>query len=569
MANTSSISLVNLDFDTLKDSLKSYLKNQNQFSDVDFDGSNISVLLDILTYNTYMNVFYLNQVGSESFLDSAKLRDSIVSHAKELNYTPRSFTSSQATVNLAITSSDTNKTSITIPKGTGFVGRIGSNNYIFTTNENIVTSGATNFHVNNVEIFEGSYLTESFNSEDDVIISNENVDINSLSVYVVEDNGGTVYEYLRAASLFGQSGSSLIYFVQAAQGGKYQIIFGDDVIGRAPKSNSTVIVEYRISNGELANNIQKFTPIGAIDGDSNIIVTTVKASHSGTVAESDESIKYNAPRHFTTQERAVTAEDYENLLKENFPEINAVTAFGGEELNPPKYGKVFVSVDLNDIDSLPSSKKDQFYTFLKNRSPLSITPVFIEPEYLYVQVFSSVTYNVNLTSKSLNDIRSQVIDSILQYARTNLNDFAKTLRYSRLVESIDAADISIISNITSVKAVKNIDVVKLVNFPVNIELGFKISKLESTDFLFKGISAKFVDDGLGAINISTPNGLTKIGIVDYSTGSIQINSFVASATNNTIRLIIVPVESDVSSFKNTVINIIDSDIIPTIIQARE
>lgn len=569
MANTSSISLVNLDFETLKSSLRSYLKTQDIFSDVDFDGSNISVLLDILTYNTYMNVFYLNQVGSESFLDSAKLRDSIVSHAKELNYTPRSFTSSQATVNLAITSSDTNKTSITIPKGTGFVGRIGSNNYIFTTNENIVTSGATNFYVNNVEIFEGSYLTESFNSEDDVIISNENVDINSLSVYVVEDNGGTVYEYLRAASLFGQSSSSLIYFVQAAQGGKYQIIFGDDVIGRAPKSNSTVIVEYRISNGELANNIQKFTPIGAIDGDSNITVTTVKASHSGTVAESDESIKYNAPRHFTTQERAVTAEDYENLLKENFPEINAVTAFGGEELNPPKYGKVFVSVDLNDIDSLPSSKKDQFYTFLKNRSPLSITPVFIEPEYLYVQVFSSVTYNVNLTSKSLNDIRSQVIDSILQYARTNLNDFAKTLRYSRLVESIDAADSSIISNITSVKAVKNIDVVKLVNFPVNIELGFKISKLESTDFLFKGISAKFVDDGLGTINISTPNGLTKIGIVDYSTGSIQINSFVASATNNTIRLIIVPVESDVSSFKNTVINIIDSDIIPTIIQARE
>ncbi len=572
MAN-SSITLTGLDFGEMKNSLKSYLKSQDQFKDYDFEGSNMSVLLDILSFNTYHNAYYLNMTASEMFLDSAKLRDSVVSHAKELNYVPKSFTSSEASVNIKVVSSDVNKTSLTIPKGTQFSSRIGSNTYTFSTNENLVVSGSGTFWANGVSIYEGTFITETFNidysSEDKIVLQNETVDVNSLSVVVIEDGGATTHEYLRAISLFGHTPASEIFFIQGARGSKYEIIFGDGVIGRKPKDNSTVVVEYRISNGELPNDCQIFSPVGLLDGESNITITTTQPAHSGTVSESIESIKYNAPRHFTTQERAVTSEDYENLLKLNFAEINAVAAYGGEERSPPQFGKVFVSVDLKNIDGLPQSKKDQYYNFIKPRSPVSIDPVFIDPEYMYIYITSTVKYNINKTSLTPNDIKMIVTSAIVDFAEQNLNSFNKTLRFSKLTNAIDNSNQAIISNESSINVVREINLVKTKNQSVDINFGFALEKgITSSIFIFDGVESRFADED-GSIQIRNNNTILDVGTINYETGLIQLSPFESYANLDKIRLYAVPKSNDVFSNKNTIINILASDINIQVQQVRE
>ena len=349
MANTS-IDLVGLDFNSIKTNLKTYLKNNTAFKDVDFEGSNISVLIDLLSYNTYLNSFYTNMVASEMFLDTAALRDSVVSHAKALNYTPRSFVSASANVTISISpTSSTN--SVVIPKGTSFTSRVGSNTFTFTTNENLVLSNPNNnVFTSNLTIYEGSYLTDSFvmnysNSSQRFVISNPTVDTSSISVTVIEDNGDNNINYSKATSLIGMTSVSNNYFIEAAENQQYEIKFGDNVFGRKPKDGSVIVAEYRTSSGELPNGASTFSNDGNIDGHSNVSVSTVSNASGGALNEPIESIRYNAPRAFQTQNRAVTASDYETILKSNFSDIQSISAYGGESLVPPQFGKVFISLN--------------------------------------------------------------------------------------------------------------------------------------------------------------------------------------------------------------------------------
>jgi len=464
MAANSSIVLTQLDFDSYKDSLKTFLKSQDRFKDYDFDGSNLSVLLDVLSYNTYQNAFYLNMISNEMFLDSAKLRDSVVSHAKELNYLPRSFRSSSAVIQLVITSSDASKRSIVIPKGTSFTSRVDDFTYNFSTTENYVitnrTPSGSNFVYESeaIRIYEGNYLSDTYtvNYANPLIykISNKRVDLESVLVTVFEDNGTTVQTYKRATSLFGHDGNSKVFFLQPGIGDTYEVVFGDGVVGRKPKNNSACIIEYRTCSGELPNGAFKFINTARIDNEPNVVIETITAATDGAVAEDLNSIKYNAPRAFTTQERAVTSEDYENLLKANFPEINAVVAYGGEDANPPQYGRIFLSIDLDEVDGLPKIKEAEYKKFLRSRSSVAIEPLFVSPDYTYLYVNTKIKYNINLTGLNPEDIRTNVIDSILTHASVNLNNFGRTLRYSRFIRDIDAAETSIISNETQVELVK-------------------------------------------------------------------------------------------------------------------
>ena len=464
MAANSSIVLTQLDFDSYKDSLKTFLKSQDRFKDYDFDGSNLSVLLDVLSYNTYQNAFYLNMISNEMFLDSAKLRDSVVSHAKELNYLPRSFRSSSAVIQLVITSSDASKRSIVIPKGTSFTSRVDDFTYNFSTTENYVitnrTPSGSNFVYESeaIRVYEGNYLSDTYtvNYANPLIykISNKRVDLESVLVTVFEDNGTTVQTYKRATSLFGHDGNSKVFFLQPGIGDTYEVVFGDGVVGRKPKNNSACIIEYRTCSGELPNGAFRFINTARIDNEPNIVIETITAAADGAVAEDLSSIKYNAPRAFTTQERAVTSEDYENLLKANFPEINAVVAYGGEDANPPQFGRIFLSIDLDEVDGLPKIKEAEYKKFLRSRSSVAIEPLFVSPDYTYLYVNTNIKYNINLTGLNPEDIRTNVIDSILTHASTNLNNFGRTLRYSRFIRDIDAAETSIISNETEVELVK-------------------------------------------------------------------------------------------------------------------
>ena len=625
MAN-SSIVLTQLDFDSYKDSLKTFLKSQDRFKDYDFDGSNLSVLLDVLSYNTYQNAFYLNMISNEMFLDSAKLRDSVISHAKELNYLPRSFRSASATVKLIITSSDASKRSIVIPKGTSFTSRVDDFTYNFSTTENYVitnrTPSGSNFVYESeaIRIYEGNYLSDTYtvNYDRPLIykISNKRVDLESLLVTVFEDNGTTTQTYKRATSLFGHDGNSKVFFLQPGIGDTYEVVFGDGVVGRKPKNNSACIIEYRTCNGELPNGAFKFINTARIDNEPNIVIETITAATDGAVAEDLTSIKYNAPRAFTTQERAVTSEDYENLLKANFPEINAVVAYGGEDANPPQYGRIFLSIDLQEVDGLPKIKEDEYKKFLRSRSSVAIEPLFVSPDYTYIYVNTNIKYNINRTGLNPEDIRTYVIDSILNHASTNLNNFGRTLRYSRFVRDIDSAETSIISNETNIELVKYLTPVLsttvtsnpnatsgslvsiatsgVVSSGQNVTIDFKnplkndvpgkgaehvigdIHVVSSSTFTYNGISnCRLEDDGDGTIRIVAVSGtqhrtIINIGTVDYDTGIIRINNFnITNYTGTSLKIYAKPRTLDITSSQNVILNILENDVDVTIEQIRE
>ena len=594
MAN-SSIVLTNLDFDTIKSTFKSYLQSQDRFNDYDFDGSNINVLLDVLAYNTYHNAFYLNMVGNEMFLDSAQLRDSVVSHAKELNYVPQSFRSAQANVNINIVSTDTNKRSVVIPKGTTFTSRLLDKNYTFSVDENIIVGEYTlidntiSFTGKNITLFEGYYVndtyTYTYGTPSKLIISNKNVDISSLSVTVVEDSGASTLVYKRATSMFDLTKDSLVFFVQGAESDSYEIVFGDGVTGRRPKNNSIISIEYRISNGELPNGCNRFVPDSTIQGETNINVTTNSAAAGGNVYETTESIKYNAPRHFTSQERAITTEDYETLLKINFPEINTVTAYGGEDLDPPQFGKVYVSVDLKEVDALPDIKKLEYYRFLKPRSPVSIDPVFVDPEYTYLGVTSKVNYNVNITALTADDIKTIAGSAILLYAENTLNNFNRTFRYSKLIQAIDNSQVSVISNETDITIIKiaTPEIGKFLTFDINYNIPLTVEQQSTqrtnqfsvyTSFIqYKGIKAFIRDNGNGSLNVlsaATEALIDTVGTIDYDKGLLQFSNFkIDSFFGAGIKFYAYPRNKDISTINNVILNIVEEDISITAVAIRD
>jgi hypothetical protein len=565
-------------------------------------------------------------ISNEMFLDSAKLRDSVISHAKELNYLPRSFRSSSAVIKLVITSSDAAKRSIVIPKGTSFTSRVDDFTYNFSTTENYVitnrTPSGSNFVYQSeaIRVYEGNYLSDTYTVNYDrplnYKISNKRVDLESLLVTVFEDNGTTVQTYKRATSLFGHDGNSKVFFLQPGIGDAYEVVFGDGVVGRKPKNNSVCIIEYRTCNGELPNGAFKFINTARIDNEPNVVIETITAATDGAVAEDLNSIKYNAPRAFTTQERAVTSEDYENLLKANFPEINAVVAYGGEDANPPQFGRIFLSIDLQDVDGLPKIKEAEYKRFLRSRSSVAIEPLFVSPDYTYLYVNTNIKYNINLTGLNPEDIRTNVIDSILNHASVNLNNFGRTLRYSRFIRDVDAAETSIISNETQVELVKYLTPVLsttvtstptstsgslvslatsgVVSSGQNVTIDFKnplrndvpgkgaehligdIHIVSSSTFTYNGLAnCRLEDNGDGIMRIINTSGtqhrtILDIGTVDYDTGIIRIDNFnITNYTGTSLKVYAKPRNLDITSSQNVILNILENDVDVTIEQIRE
>lgn len=598
MAN-SSINLVSLDVDTIKENLKTYLASQDIFQDYDFEGSNMSVLLELLSYNTYLNAFYLNMNGNEMFLDSALLRDSVVSHAKELNYLPRSFRSSYANVNITVTDpegANTEYSTVLIPKGTSFTGRSGAKNFTFVTDTNISTTGSNGvFSANDVLIYEGDYTSDiytvNYNDPARYLITNKTVDTNSITVAVIENNGANTFTYTLATSLFGLDSTSKVFFLQAAENNTYEVVFGDGVIGRKPLDRAAIIIQYRSCNGELPNGIRSFVSDGAIDGLSNISIVVNSAATGGGIPETVESIKFNAPRAFTTQERVVTADDYATILSANFSEINTVYAYGGEEAIPPQYGKVYVAVDLKTADALPPSKREEYRRFVKQRSPLSIDPVFVDPFYTYIKVDSTVKYNINETSLTTEDIKILVESAISNYNSNNLDGFNKTLYFSKFITAIDAAHSSIVSNDTEILAVKSFSptIGAIDNYSIDFGLALRndIGQIESyhdeveyhiissSEFIYNGIQCFFEDDGNGILRIATQeedqhSTVLEIGTVDYDTGVVTVSSFNPDAILGHSEIYLYGATSDknITSQRNVILSIRDEDVNVLIEQVR-
>lgn len=582
MANTS-VSLVGLDFNSLKTNLKNFLKTNTPFKDIDYEGSNINVLLDVLAYNTYLNAYYTNMVASEMFLDTAQLRDSIVSHAKELNYTPRSFVSSTATVNVAITPVSAAVTSVVIPKYTTFTSRVGSNTYSFSTSDSVVISSSNGGAFSSaVKIYEGIVVTESYvvdrsNPNQRFILSNQTIDVSSIDVTVYEDSGQTELSYTKVNRLVGLTPTSQIFFVQAAENFQYEIIFGDGVFGRKPKDGSSIIIKYRAASGELPNGASTFTADGSIDGHSNVVVSTINSAVGGAVAETTESIRYNAPRRFQTQDRAITVSDYETLLKTQFSDIQAISVYGGEEASPPQFGKVYISVDVANAEGASILSKQSYLDYIRDRSPVSINVEFIDPEFMYVKIDSLVKYNVNRTSKTTADIVSLVKAAISTYSINNLEDFKANLYYSNLIKAIDEADTSIVGNDTSLLLIKRFLPITNTNFEITLDFqnaldidpAFRVDGINlpygytifSSSFVFANAICILVNDELGNIHIVTKQQnriqlLQTVGTVNFETGIVKISNFnISSFDGSYIEVFARTVSKDKQSIRNCILSV--------------
>lgn len=584
MANTTT-NLVSLDFATIKQSLITFLQSQAIFNDYNFDGSNISVLLDLLSYNDKNIAFFVNMLGAEMFLDSAQIQDSVVSHAKELNYTPRSNQSAVINTDIVINTGNSSLTSFLIPQYQSFTGRIGSNSYNFTVNSAITALGTNNIvTAANVSLYEGEIVGESFifnaaNTIQRFVLSNPNIDITSISLTDIENNGNT-FVYLPARSLFGLTANSQVYFVQGAENGQYEIIFGDNIIGRTPADGATLNVIYRVSHGSDPNGISTLITNGPISGFTNIAFNINTTSQNGANAESIESIRYNAPRAFNTQERAIATDDYESLLLQNFPEIRAVICYGGDQLVPPQYGKAFISVELNGVDGIPASKVIDYQNFLKERNSLTITPFVISPNFLFVAVKTLIKYNINITQLDSQSIASFVANTISSYNDNFLNNFNVTLYYSPFGTLLDNSDPSIISNETQLTMINYLTPIAGIaqNFsftfgqPLQSDLppqdivhpASQLSVVSSNQFLLNGMVVVIEDDSDGNINLmqviqNTHNKIQTIGSVDYTQGACQIKNLKPD-TSNIIKIYGIPQDNDIFVKQNVILKIQPQDV---------
>jgi hypothetical protein len=603
MQNTA-ISLVNLDFDLLKNQLKEYLKSQSQFTDYDFDGSNMSVLLDILTYNTHLNAFYLNMVASEAFLDSAQLRSSVVSHVKALNYVPRSSKSSKSVLNLVF--AQNGLSSFTIPKNTRFTGRNSRGSYQFLTNQTSIAFPAAGvFTFNEVEVFEGILSTDTFIVDSTIefqrfVLSNPTIDTDSIEVLVSEDNNVTSDTYLRATGLLGVTSESKVYFIQAAENNRYELVFGDGVFGYRPKNGAIVTVTYRTTSASDGNDCSNFIlndNLGALNGFGGSIapqITVVSASFGGAVGESIEEIKYRAPRAFQTQDRAITVADFTTLVTQNFRTIRNCHVYGGEQVqSAPRYGTVYVVPVTFTGELLSSTEKLDIQEFLKVRTSLGVTPVVIDPDFLFVVPNATVKFNSGATTKTALEIESICKDTIIQFGLDKLQDFNTDFILSELESTLSDADPSITSSQIELNMRKVVDLDVNTRSSPMFEFRNPIvpGTIISSQFQSGGRIYQYVDanpnvntiqvrydgtkttivnmvDTLYLADITNVSAVqyTKAGTIDYATGTITINPITINDLLTTAGLSITckPSASDLKSRLNDIIFIEPSDVTVTV-----
>jgi hypothetical protein len=470
-----------------------------------------------------MNGVYLNMVGSEMFLDTSQLRESIVSHAKELNYTPRSRTAPVAFVDITIAPSDS-PDSITIPKYYEINGRTEDNTtFYFTTDEAIVIRANNGIYkAANVAVYEGNIVREVFiaNTSARYLLQSANVDIQSVNVTVKDSQSATEeIKWNRETFLFGLDNTDNIYFIQGAEDHLFEVVFGNGDIGRALVDGNIVNISYRETNGADGNGVEVFTAPNAVQGYSNVAISTILAASAGAEHESNEEIKFNAPRYFPTQNIAVTVEDFVALTKQAFPSLEVVTAYGGEETEPKQYGKVIVAAKPFGGTRLSTPLKTQIYNYLKERSSISIDPVIVDPEYFFAEVVTEVLYNINLTTRSARDIESLVEDTIIQWGADNLAKFGSDLRYSKLIKDIDASDDAIISNNTEVRIIKQIEVDTGIPFRISFSFDNEL-KQESTTVRKINDSPSTIESSLFTYRLNNIDYISKIR--DDGIGNLMI-----------------------------------------------
>ena len=493
-----------LDFDAIKQNLKNFLKQQSEFTDYDFDGAGLSILLDILAYNTHYNAYYLNMVANESFLDTALLRDSVVSHAKTLGYTPYSTRAPVAIVNFTIDSTTTTPATATLPEGYAFLSnQIDSKAYNFVVlNDTTVTKSNTQFFFENLQIFEGQLITYSFiydqgsNPKQVFTLPDTNIDTTTIKVVVNPSSSNTATAtYTKVTDVLDISSTSEVFFLQEERGGNFQIYFGNDVVGKALPDGAIVSVTYLVTAGTEANKANNFVATATVvdslnNGLSDFIITPVSAASGGADRESVDNIKFSAAARFSTQNRLVTFKDYETYILNNYPNIDSISVWGGEENEPPIYGKVLISMKPKENYYISEAEKRRIIDeIIKPKAIIAVQAEILDPEFLFILVDVEAQYDARKTTNTEAILKERIRNAIINYSNTFLNKFASKIIDSKLETAIDSVDTNaIIGNEIEIKVQKRfepeLNTPQSYNIKFNVPLhrGTVADRFSSTEF---------------------------------------------------------------------------------------
>ena len=608
------VNFTNLDFDQIKSSIREYLRANSNFTDYDFEGSNLSTLVDVLAYNTYISSYNANMVSNEVFIDSATLRENVVSLARNIGYVPHSRSASKANISffVDVTGLSTNPLTVTLKNGVVCTSSnsFGNQSFSFTVPQDIivpVVNGIALFE--NVNVYEGSFVVNSFsidanNPNQKIILENANIDIDSISVFVRDTQSSTIRTtYKLAKNLFEINSESKVFFIQEIEDQRYELIFGDGVFGKKLENLNYIEVSYNITNGENGNGVSSFNFNGRIVDNNNRVVTTGislittnSQSQNGREIESVESIKKYAPRKYSTQNRAVTATDYETIIPTIYPEAESISVFGGEDLVPPQYGRVYISIKPINGPFVSNQVKDNIKSSLRRYSVAGIVPEIIDLKYLYIETDTTAYYNSNSTSDA-NYLKDIILNNIKNYTNSKeLNKYGARFKYSKYLKIIDDSNSAVTSNIT--KVVMRRDLRAVLNAFADYEIcygnQFHIKSMNGYNIKSSGFSVSGINEVLYISDLPNSDGLTgsifffklqsstqpiivrrNVGEIDYVKGEIRLYPVNITSTLKTsysqpiIQISVVPKSNDVIGLQdlylqldinNSVLNMLSDEI---------
>jgi len=581
--------VANLDFEDIKSSLKEYLRAQSDFTDYDFDGSALSTLIDTLAYNTYYTAFNTNMVVNELFIDSATLRDNVVAIAKQLGYRPKSATSPTGYVSFNVTyTNPTTDTELLLKKGTGFIASYDNNIYNYVVLDDVkaqVINDVATF--TNVEVREGTQIVSTFTVSSSLksqrfILDNRNIDTNTIRVKVFPTGGSFSEPYLVADNILGVDGNSKVFFLDEIEDERYEILMGDGVLGKKLENNARIEVSYLTTAGPESNGVRTFVFSGVLENPNGVSpsafetnITSTVASAGGEEIESTQKIKYTAPKAYGTQERAVTAQDYEAIVRQVYPATSDIIIFGGEDQDPPQYGKVFIALKPKDASYLTSLTKNNIVGQLKKYVVASVEPQLIDPSILFVEMTSKIYYNSLITDQTPAQIRDKVIGAVQSYLDTSDTEkFNGKFRYSKMIGVIDDADKSVNSNLTEVTMRKDFYPSLNSTFyyevcfqnafdsdcddPVLSSTGFRVTEYPNFDVYVEDRSGKIVLYRLDSVTGEKVVLDSDIGDIDYVKGELKMYNLTiikGSFFDNRISVRVKPLSNDIKALREVYLDV--------------
>ena len=581
--------VANLDFEDIKASLKDYMRAQSDFTDYDFDGSALSTLIDTLAYNTYYTAFNTNMVVNELFIDSATLRDNVVAIAKQLGYRPKSATSPTAYVSFNVTySNPTTDTELILKRGTGFIASYDNNVYQYVVTDDVkaqVINDVATF--TNIEVKEGTRLVNTFTVNSSLksqrfILDNQNIDTNTIRVKVFPTGGSFSEPYLVADNILGVDGTSKVFFLDEIEDERYEILMGDGVLGKKLDNNARIEVSYLTTAGPESNGVRTFVFSGVLENPNGVSpnafttsITSTTASAGGEEIESTQKIKYTAPKSYGTQDRAVTSQDYEAIVRRVYPATSDIIIFGGEDQDPPEYGKVFIALKPKDASYLTSLTKNSIVEELKKYVVASVEPRLIDPSILFVELTSKIYYNSSMTDQTTSQIRDKVIGGVQSYLDTSDTEkFNGKFRYSKMVGVIDDADKSINSNLTDITMRKDFypslnstfyyEVCfqnafdKECDDPILSSTGFRVTEYPNFDVYVEDRNSKIVLYRLDGVTGEKVVLDSDIGDIDYEKGELKMYNLTiikGSFFDNRISVRVKPLSNDIKAMREVYLDV--------------